>query len=111
MGQVSRGNLQFVGMWGVAPIQCEGFLCSVVFLIPKGSGSLGEPRWPEAPGPSSSVRKASTEAAGAWGRGLARSRPCFWCPWGLSTHVFGLRPAVLGAPPEGVGRWGVPEGI
>lgn len=42
MGQVSQGDLQFVGTWGVAPIQCEGFLCSVVFLTPKGSGSLGE---------------------------------------------------------------------
>lgn len=42
MGQVNQGDLQFVGMWGVAPIQCEGFLCSVVFLTPKESGSLGE---------------------------------------------------------------------
>lgn len=42
MGQVNQGDLQFVGMWGVAPIQCEGFLCSVVFLTAKGSGSLGE---------------------------------------------------------------------
>jgi hypothetical protein len=111
-GAVSQGSLQFVGMWGVAPIQCEGFLCSVVFLTPKGSESLGE-------------TKAATEAS--WflfqcmlcllegsrsvGCGLAHSGPCFWCPWGLGTHVFGLRPAVLGASPEGVGRWGVPEGI
>lgn len=41
-GAGKSGVLQFVGMWGVAPIQCEGFLCSVVFLTPKGSGSLGE---------------------------------------------------------------------
>lgn len=112
MGQVSQGALQFVGMWGVAPIQCEGFLCSVVFLTPKGSGSLGETKAAtEAPGSSSSVCYASSKAAGAWGCGLAHSGPCFWCPWGLSTHVFVLRPAVLGASPEGVGRWGVPEGI
>lgn len=113
MGQVNQGDLQFVGMWGVAPIQCEGFLCSVVFLTTKGSGSLGETKAATeaflAPLPVYAMPPLRQLERG--GYGLAHSGPCFWCPWRLSTHVFGLRPAVLGASPEGVGRWGVPEGI
>lgn len=44
-GAGKSGDPQVAGVWGVqAPIQCEGFLCSVVFLIPKEGGLWGKPR-------------------------------------------------------------------
>ena len=95
------------------PIQCEGFLCSVVFLTPRrGRGPWAKPRQLE--------RLAwllfqcmlrLLQGGGRAGEQPARSGPCLWCPRGLGTHVFGLRPAVLRAPSEGVGRRRVPEGV
>lgn len=42
VGQVSRGTHRLQACGGCRPpLQCEGFLCSVVFLTPKGGGSLG----------------------------------------------------------------------
>lgn len=111
---MSQGDLQVAGVGVQPPIQCEGFLCSVVFLTPrKGVGSLGETKaaTEASPDPIPVYAVAPVRQLEHWGRGLVPSRPCLWRPWGLGTHVFGLRPTVLGASPEGVGRWGVPEGI
>lgn len=115
MGQVSWGThrLQVCGGCRFPPIQCEGFLCSVVFLTPKGGGVPGgnQGRYRGWPSSCSSVCCGPSRAAGAWGSSSAHSRPCLWHPWGLGTCVFGLHPAVLRAPLEGVGRWRVPEGV
>lgn len=94
------------------PIQCEGFLCSVVFLTPKGGGSLGEAKAATEAGPAP-VPVYAVAPRGQLERGeqLVHSWPCLRHPWGLGTHVFGLRPTVLRPPPEGVGRWRVPERV
>lgn len=114
-GAGKSGNPQVAGVSGVCrpPIQCEGFLCSVVFLTPKGGRVPGENQgsYRGLPSSCSSVCCGPSRAAGAWGSSPAHSRPCLRHPWGLGTCVFGLRPAVLRAPPEGVGRWRVPEGV
>lgn len=112
LGPSGAGKLrdpQVAGVWGVPPIQCEGFLCSVVFLTPKGGGVPWRNQGSSGglPGSYSSVCCDSSRA----GSSPAHLRPCFRHPWGLGTHIFGLRPAVLRAPPEGVGRWRVPEGV
>lgn len=114
-GAGKSGDPQVSGVSGDVgpPIQCEGFLCSVVFLTPRRGGVPGgnQGSYRGLPGSCSSVYCGSFRAAGAWGSSPAHSRPCLWRPRGLGTYVFGLCPAVLRAPPEGVGGWRVPEGV
>lgn len=107
VGQVSQGTHRLQVCGGCRPpIQCEGFLCSVVFLTPEGGGSLGEAQ----AAPAAGLAPVPVCAVAPLGQ-LVRSRPRLRHPRGLGTHVFGLRPAVLRPPPEGVGRWRVPEGV